>query len=145
MTLIRHRQGVIHAITPNADNRRWLKGAHYPLPDPVYPTLAAVGAVPALVFTVGQSLKGVDIRSRFTGGAPPVWYSTTALPPGLALDASTGRLTGTFTTAGSYSGTFTAHDATGATATQAWTSEVMDPADAATSAFTLAFDQQAYE
>lgn len=29
MSLIRHRQGVIHAITPNNGNRRWLKGANY--------------------------------------------------------------------------------------------------------------------
>jgi hypothetical protein len=144
MTLIRHRQGVIHAVTPNADNRRWLKGAHYPVPDPVYPPLTAVGSVAALVFTVGQQL-AIDIRSRFSGGAPPVWYSTTALPPGIVLDASLGRVTGTFTTAGSYSGTFTAHDATGATATQAWTAQVQTVEDAATSAFTLAFDQQAYE
>lgn len=27
--LIRHRQGVIHAITPNNGNRRFLKGAHF--------------------------------------------------------------------------------------------------------------------
>ncbi len=28
-TLIRHAQGVLHAIVPNAGNRRWLKNAHY--------------------------------------------------------------------------------------------------------------------
>jgi hypothetical protein len=27
--LIRHAQGVIHAITPNNGNRRWLKNSHY--------------------------------------------------------------------------------------------------------------------
>jgi hypothetical protein len=28
-TLIRHAQGILHAIVPNAGNRRWLKGAHF--------------------------------------------------------------------------------------------------------------------
>ncbi len=50
-----------------------------------------------------------------TGGIAPYSFSATGLPAGLALNAATGTISGTPTTAGSYTLTITVTDANGAT------------------------------
>jgi large repetitive protein len=54
---------------------------------------------------------------KAAGGRGPYAYSSTgALPPGITLDAATGLIAGTGTTAGRYKATITVTDATGAKA-----------------------------
>jgi len=45
-----------------------------------------------------------------TGGTPPYTWSASGLPPGLSISSSSGLISGTPTTAGSYSVTVTARD-----------------------------------
>lgn len=58
-----------------------------------------------------------------TGGAPPYTFtvSSGALPPGLTLNATTGVISGTPTTAGQFSFTITATDANGCPGSRAYT------------------------
>ncbi|HAM45800.1 MAG TPA: hypothetical protein DCM67_12365 [Propionibacteriaceae bacterium] len=53
-----------------------------------------------------------------SGGTAPYTWSSTALPAGLSLNSSSGAITGTATTAGTTSVTFTIHDANAKTATK---------------------------
>src|SRR5262249_47491931 len=48
-------------------------------------------------------------------------YSASGLPPGLSINASTGLISGTLTTAGTYSVTATVNDGHGGTASQSFT------------------------
>ena len=54
-----------------------------------------------------------------TGGSAPYTWSATGLPAGLVINASTGAVTGTPTTAGSFTAVVTVRDANTANATQA--------------------------
>ena len=51
-----------------------------------------------------------------TGGVPAYHFSATGMPPGLGINATTGAITGTPTTAGTYNASFTVTDSTSAQA-----------------------------
>ncbi len=71
--------------------------------------------------TVGTA-KSLQISASDSGGAT-LTYSATGLPTGLSINASSGLISGTPSTAGTYSVTVTAKDSTGASgsATFTWT------------------------
>lgn len=72
-----------------------------------------VSASPAATATVGVAYAGFTVAA--SGGRAPYSYGIWGgqLPPGITLDASTGEVAGTPTTAGSYSATLSATDAYG--------------------------------
>src|SRR6266540_874438 len=57
--------------------------------------------------TVGVA---TSLQMSATGGTPPYTWSASGLPPGLSISSSSGLISGTPTTAGSYSVTVTARD-----------------------------------
>jgi hypothetical protein len=65
------------------------------------------------------------------GGVPPYAWSASGLPPQLTLDPNSGQLTGTATTAGSFSATITVTDAQSPSA-QASANYMVDVTDAMT-------------
>ncbi|WP_328648899.1 trypsin-like serine protease [Amycolatopsis sp. NBC_00348] len=66
---------------------------------------------PGYQFVHGQA---VNLQLRATGGTGSYTWSATGLPPGLALDARTGLITGTVTRTGNYTSPVTATDSAGA-------------------------------
>ncbi|HXP21094.1 MAG TPA: putative Ig domain-containing protein [Streptosporangiaceae bacterium] len=72
--------------------------------------------------TVGTAAS-LQISATDSASGQTLTYSATGLPPGLSINSSTGLITGTPTTAGTYTVTVTATDTTGAngSATFTWT------------------------
>jgi hypothetical protein len=68
--------------------------------------------------TVGTA---VTLNNSASGGTPPYTWSATGLPPGLSINSSSGQVTGTPTTAGSYSVTITATGGGSGSASFTWT------------------------
>jgi len=68
----------------------------------------------------GEVAAAVSLQLSCSGGAPPLTWSGTGLPPGLSI-ASSGLVTGTPTTAGSWSVTVKTTDGFGLTGTAAFT------------------------
>jgi prepilin-type N-terminal cleavage/methylation domain-containing protein len=68
--------------------------------------------------------EGVSQTVTASGGTAPYTYAATGLPPGLTLNTSTGAITGTVSTAGTYSVTVTMTDAGGGTGTGTYTHTV---------------------
>ncbi|WP_435102361.1 putative Ig domain-containing protein [Halarchaeum sp. P4] len=92
----------------------------------------ATATVPG--WTVGES--GYSALLTAAGGTGPYEWSATGLPPGLTLNADTGELTGTPTSAGTYAFTVTVTDADGTTVTRELTLDV-NPAPTVTTPSTL--------
>jgi serine protease len=69
--------------------------------------------------TVGTAVS-LQIHATDSGGAT-LTYSASGLPAGLSINSSTGLISGTPSTAGTYSTTVTAKDSTGATGSAAFT------------------------
>ena len=89
-------------------------------------TAVTPNASPTLTFApppAGQVAVAYSVQLTATGGTAPLVWSISAgtLPPGLSLNASTGLLSGTPTTGGSYSFTVKITDAVGETDTRAAT------------------------
>ncbi len=83
---------------------------------------------PPVTFTTATTLPGTIANTAYSatvqasGGTAPYTYTGgSSLPAGLALNGTTGAITGTPTTAGSYSFSLTATDASGATGTATFT------------------------
>ncbi|GGM71871.1 putative Ig domain-containing protein [Dactylosporangium sucinum] len=70
--------------------------------------------------TVGTP-KSLQIQASSSGSGQTLTYSATGLPAGLTINASTGLVSGTPTTAGSSTTTVTARDTTGATGSATFT------------------------
>ncbi len=63
----------------------------------------------------------VTLNNSASGGTPPYTWSATGLPPGLSINSSTGQVTGTPTTAGSYNVTITATGGGSGSTSFTWT------------------------
>jgi serine protease len=70
--------------------------------------------------TVGTSVS-LQIHATDSASGQTLTYSATGLPGGLSINSSTGLISGTPTTAGTYTATITAKDTTGATGSAAFT------------------------
>ncbi|MBS2966283.1 putative Ig domain-containing protein, partial [Actinocrinis puniceicyclus] len=63
--------------------------------------------------TVGTAVSGVQIHATDSASGQTLTYSASGLPAGLSISSSSGLISGTPTTAGSYGVTVTAKDSTG--------------------------------
>jgi hypothetical protein len=73
--------------------------------------------------TVGTGVS-LQINATDSQAGATLTYSATGLPAGLAVNSTTGLITGTFTTAGDYNTTITATDNTGATGSASFTWDI---------------------
>ena len=98
----------------------------YPAPDPVFDVNESTPA-PTITNTPGAQTSDVgtaaSVAFTSSGGAAPLTWNATSLPAGLAIDPTTGAISGTPTTTGTRSVTVTVTDAYGQKATSAfgWT------------------------
>lgn len=81
-------------------------------------TVAAAGVVPIITSPASApGTAGMPFTYVVAATGTPTSFSATALPPGLTLDTLTGAISGTPTTAGSWTVTITATNATGTSST----------------------------
>ncbi|XVV00052.1 S8 family peptidase [Actinosynnema sp. CA-248983] len=74
-----------------------------------------------------------SLQLKASGGTPPYTWSATGLPPGLSIAPSTGLISGTPTTAGSYSVTATATDSASKSGSTTFTWTITPPGGTCTS------------
>lgn len=77
--------------------------------------------------TVGTAISVLDIAASSNKGDQIASYAATGLPAGLSVDTSTGAITGTPTTAGTYHVTISATDNGGTTGTASFTWTIRAP------------------
>jgi hypothetical protein len=83
--------------------------------------------------TAGTAIGGLQIQGSDSASGQTLTYGATGLPTGLSISSS-GRITGTPTTAGTYSVTVTATDTTGASGSTAFTWTVSSASGGCTAA-----------
>jgi cellulase/cellobiase CelA1 len=71
--------------------------------------------------TVGTAISGLQIHATDSAAGQTLTYAATGLPAGLSINASSGLITGTPTTAGTSNVTVTATDGTGASGSASFT------------------------
>ncbi|WP_225851360.1 putative Ig domain-containing protein, partial [Streptomyces sp. HPF1205] len=76
---------------------------------------------PGAKSTVVNTATSLQISATDSASGQTLTYSATGLPTGLSINSSTGLISGTPTTAGTYTVTVTAKDTTGATGTTTFT------------------------
>lgn len=89
---------------------------------------SAAGTTLPLAFAVGATLPQATAGTRYSfilsvngGQAPYTWTASGPLPPGMSLDSSTGTVSGTISSEGSYTVPVTVRDAAGTTISQTFT------------------------
>jgi Putative Ig domain len=85
------------------------------------PDVVTVTNPGSLTGTVGTAISALDIAASSNKGDHIASYGATGLPDGLSVDTTTGAITGTPTTAGTYSVTISATDNGGTTGTASFT------------------------
>ena len=95
-------------------------------------TEAATGTAPSLIAEAPATTATVGTTYNYTfvaSGTTPITYAVASgtLPPGLALNGTTGKLTGKPTTAGSYTFTISATNGSGTDTTASVTITVAEP------------------
>jgi len=75
--------------------------------------------------TVGTAISSFTLTA--TGGTPPYTWSATGLPPGISIGSSTGTVSGTPTTAGTYTVTAKATDTASASGSTTFTFTISPP------------------
>jgi hypothetical protein len=141
-----HKEGAI-ILGIGGDNSKGSAGTFYEgVMTSGYPSAATENAVQASIVSAGYGSSGgggntvtvtspgartgtvgtaasVQISASDSASGQTLAYSATGLPPGLAINPGTGLISGTPTTAGTYTATATATDSTGASgsATFTWT------------------------
>ncbi|MGC1817438.1 MAG: Ig domain-containing protein [Casimicrobiaceae bacterium] len=119
--------GIINPANTAAAN--WTVGVNAVTPPaPPPPALAMTGSLPGGTVGVAYGSSALAV----SGGVPPYSWSATGLPPGLSISTSTGAVSGTPTTAATYSLTVSVTDSASAT-TGATLSMLVSPAPAACS------------
>ncbi|HSN19758.1 MAG TPA: putative Ig domain-containing protein, partial [Usitatibacter sp.] len=106
--------GIVNPSNTSAASWTMTVSATTPTPAPPAP-LAVSGALPNA--TVGVAYSSAALSA--SGGVAPYTWLAAGLPPGLAIDVSTGLVSGTPTTAGSYSFTVTVTDSAQSTLSSA--------------------------
>ncbi|WP_030437591.1 cellulose binding domain-containing protein [Actinoplanes subtropicus] len=73
--------------------------------------------------TVGTAIGGLQVHATDSAAGPTLTYTAAGLPAGLSIDPATGLISGTPSSAGTFSATVTATDSTGAAGSAAfkWT------------------------